>query len=527
MVKSINLRNNILGGTNNWGLYLLFLIIFSFTNTSYAENEYQTPPYKISGAFGLFQDVTKFLISPDGTTVVYIADLDTDEKFELYSVPIEGGTSTKLNGSLDIGEDTFNFKISNDSSRVIYTADQDTNNKVELYSVLINGTGLVKLNDNLIPTGNVSDFLISNDSGHVVYLADQTTDELFEIYSVPITGGTKTALINTIIADGDVTSFQISPDNSRVIFIADKAINEIFELYTTPISGGVVTRLNDNLVDESVNEDYKITGDSLYVIYRANQDSAGVTELYSNAIAGGSSVKLNSSLAVDNFIFVFKISPDSNSVAYLTKDRELLTTSTHSQTATQINSGSAHNRFLYSQNSQYIIYTEVNKLYRADIGSGYTLTELGLDHTSHLDVKINTTSTDVVYRHGHGLYSTKITGGPSKQLDRNESSPDSKVEISPDGSRVVILSKESQSPTPILFGVDINGLSKSILTIYGIEPFLLKDFKIESSGTYLVYLVDQAISGKFELFVIKNFGRSEDNCFPITINSSKRFIHCF
>jgi len=37
-------------------------------------------------------NVTHFAISPDGATVVYRADQETDETFELYRVPIAGGT---------------------------------------------------------------------------------------------------------------------------------------------------------------------------------------------------------------------------------------------------------------------------------------------------------------------------------------------------------------------------------------------------------------------------------------------------
>ena len=43
-----------------------------------------------------------FQVTPDGS-VVYVADQDTDNVFELYSVPIGGGATTKLNGALTAG----------------------------------------------------------------------------------------------------------------------------------------------------------------------------------------------------------------------------------------------------------------------------------------------------------------------------------------------------------------------------------------------------------------------------------------
>ncbi len=68
--------------------------------------------------------------------MVYLADQDTDNVFELYSVPI-GGPATagiKLNGTLVAGGDVSpGFQISPDSGRVLYIADQDTDNVFELY----------------------------------------------------------------------------------------------------------------------------------------------------------------------------------------------------------------------------------------------------------------------------------------------------------------------------------------------------------------------------------------------------------
>jgi len=54
---------------------------------------------------------------------------------ELYSVPIGGGTATKLN-PVPVGSNVFSFSFflfSPDSTRVVYRADQDTDGVFELY----------------------------------------------------------------------------------------------------------------------------------------------------------------------------------------------------------------------------------------------------------------------------------------------------------------------------------------------------------------------------------------------------------
>ena len=120
---------------------------------------------------------------------------------------------------------------------------------IELYSVPLGGGTVTKLNDPLVPAGMYLLFLISPDSSRVVYRADQQTDEVYELYSVPLGGGTVTKLNDPLVAGGNVWSdFLISPDSSRVIYRADQQTDEVMELYSVPLAGGTVTKLNDPLV---------------------------------------------------------------------------------------------------------------------------------------------------------------------------------------------------------------------------------------------------------------------------------------
>jgi len=100
-------------------------------------------------------------ISPDGTRVVYVADADTDDVFELYAVNPDGTDFQKLNPALVAGGDvSFDFAISPDGTRVVYRADADTDEVVELYAVNPDGTDFQKLNAPL-PVGQVvNDFVV-------------------------------------------------------------------------------------------------------------------------------------------------------------------------------------------------------------------------------------------------------------------------------------------------------------------------------------------------------------------------------
>ena len=121
------------------GLGFCFQLVFSvcLSSGTFAQELYQQ---KLNGALAVGGDVEELQVSPDGSTVVYRADQDTEQVFELYSVPIGGGVATKLNGALTASGDVWGgFQISPDGFTVVYRAVQDTDQLTELYSVPIGG----------------------------------------------------------------------------------------------------------------------------------------------------------------------------------------------------------------------------------------------------------------------------------------------------------------------------------------------------------------------------------------------------
>src|SRR5262249_13659527 len=102
------------------------------------------PVTKLNGPLVNRGDVSGFFqISPDSRRVVYVADRGTDGVEELYRVPLAGGPVPKLNGPLVAGGDVSAglggplqfFRISPNSRRVVYMADQDTDQVFELYTL--------------------------------------------------------------------------------------------------------------------------------------------------------------------------------------------------------------------------------------------------------------------------------------------------------------------------------------------------------------------------------------------------------
>ncbi len=79
-----------------------------------------------------------FLVAKNNLGVVYTADQEVDGVTELYAASIFGGAVQKLNGTLTAGGGVYyaSIKIAPDSRAVIYRADQEVDEKFELFVTL-------------------------------------------------------------------------------------------------------------------------------------------------------------------------------------------------------------------------------------------------------------------------------------------------------------------------------------------------------------------------------------------------------
>jgi hypothetical protein len=180
------------------------------------------------------RNVEEFLITPNSKGVVYMADFLMDERYDLFSVAIEGGTNYRLNTGMINTGDIKKFVITPNSLGVIIMMDYYTDGVDELFAVLIDGSWGVKLNDTPVESGDILDFVISPDSQGVVYLADQEYDDVRNLYAVPSTGGTAVKVHPDLIYGGEISYFfKITPDSRGVIYRADQELDEVFELFIT------------------------------------------------------------------------------------------------------------------------------------------------------------------------------------------------------------------------------------------------------------------------------------------------------
>ena len=284
-------------------------------------------PVKLNGPLVAGGDVLHFnsiRISSDSQWVVFIADQQTNDVFELFSAPIDGSSAAvKLNAPLPPGGNLLfsaqtEFEISPDGTRVVYRADQDADEVFELYSVLIDASAApVKLNGPMVAGGGIRTiqdcFRISSDGTRVVYVADEDTNEVVELFSVPIDGSAAPVKLHDPFPFlSDVSSFQIAPDGARVVYVADQESDGLFELFSVPIDASLAP------VPLDVRSgDFQFSPDSVYVVLRAALDEPGVFEVYAVPADGdGTAFQLNGPLVPGGDVISFRISPDATRVVY-------------------------------------------------------------------------------------------------------------------------------------------------------------------------------------------------------------------
>jgi Tol biopolymer transport system component len=530
-----------------------------------------------------FGDVTEFEITSDGEYVVFTGDLDTDGETELYSIPLAGGTPTKLNfGSLlgigfslspdgawvvythdnsiysvpVNGPNSASLKLSGDdvinsggyafvspnSQRVVYLVDEPGNYYfvTAMYSVPIAGGTKTKLNKDLVAGGSIDYFYLvfSPDSQNVVYGASQDTVGINELYSVPVAGPALAGVkLNGALPEGgdvELSGYEISPDSSRVVYLADQ-VDGVKEIFSVPVAGpadqGV--KLNGSLPDGADGVDsFRISPDSSRVVYMADQVTQGINELYTVPIQGGTAIKLNHDMEYDYIgltdeVWLFAISPDNSTVVF---------------EATWVN----------HVLDPFVMSFEVSELFTVPITgtasdeiklwgpvdtAGYPERHVGMEGINAVnhpicDIKFNQQGDIAVYRSGYphsllcALWSIPVDGSEDQEQLYTEGTTgweevDASYEVSPDDARVVysqeytttigttsngllqINGTLAEIKLTELFSVPIEGPVNESQKLNGtlVEGGNVSGWDLSPDGCQVVYRADQDTDEVYELYI--------------------------
>lgn len=254
---------------------------------------------KLSDPLDADRDVSKFLLTPDGTRAVYVADRDDNNVFELYVVPIDGSAAPlELSGPMVAGGDVVSAGgaqgerplvwFTPDSTRVLYAADQELNDRFDLWSVPLDGSAAPVRLTQLVTGGDLDldPGAVRLDAGgtRAVYRADALQDERFELFSVPVDGSAPALPISGPLGtDQDVESgFLLLASPPAVLYRADGAVNNRIELWLAPLDGHSAPTRRSTLEHAAadVEPGFQLSPDGAFVYYLADALVDGRLELF-------------------------------------------------------------------------------------------------------------------------------------------------------------------------------------------------------------------------------------------------------
>lgn len=255
------------------------------------------------------------LVTPDGRFVLFSADMEQDDVYNLYRAPLAGGDPVRLSGTVVAGRGVRRFDLSPDGARVVYIAAQDVDGREELYSVPLEGGQPVKLNAPLPTGGNVRSFRIDPGGAVVVYYGDQQTNEVFELFKAPIAGGAPVRLNGPLPSGGDVADiYRVSANGQFAVYMADQDVDGRTELFSASLRNGSVQKLNGPLAQGGFVDFFALSPILNIATYVAKEGAA--FELFAVQLNGNPIGKLSGALPADRRITSNQITPDGQRVVY-------------------------------------------------------------------------------------------------------------------------------------------------------------------------------------------------------------------
>ncbi len=205
-----------------------------------------------------------YKVTPDGLSIVYAPDVPirtqgsiSRMRPKLFSIPTTGGTPTEIPipappHEFDIEKQ---LEVTSDGQHILFIADYELTGRNELWSVPIIGGTPTRISDDIPWDGDVTSFVINPAGTHVAYVAGQNTGGNGELFLTPITGGSGNSIRvseppPSNLGEWDVSSAQerlgpsetfnrddwagqvvFSPDGTKLYYLGDFTMEAARELH--------------------------------------------------------------------------------------------------------------------------------------------------------------------------------------------------------------------------------------------------------------------------------------------------------
>ena len=405
-------------------------------------------------------DVSHLLLARGGQRVVFVGDLVVDQRDELFSAPLDGSQpDVALCGSFVAGGGLNGFTLvpRSDESRVAYIADQLVNDRFVLFSVPLDASSApVRLNGNLPAFGDVLDLQLAAAGGLVAFTADTLVDHRPELYSAPVDGSAPAVKLNALATP--VTGYVMAPSGATVAFVDQYCGGLSNQLWSVPADGSAPpTPLGNHPANQHCISQLAITPDSKAAFYLLTFGSG--RRLFRVLLEGGAApLEIVPPLQTD--VLAYRLGADGLRLALLLEYEGTSARVLASTTA----DGSARALALHASGPlragprEDFELTDGHLVFRADLKRRdvFELQRVPLDGSSparclNEGLFVSPVVTDVTsfalapdgtrlgYTTGLGAYSVQLFPRLMRTLDRAFAPPEGSyfaMRVSPDGSRL-------------------------------------------------------------------------------------------
>lgn len=473
-----------------------------------------------------------FTVAPAGGRVVYREERAADERYELWSVaPLLA--PQRLSGPLDGFRDVFAHASSLDGTRVAYLADQESDQTVELFAAPSDGALPAKKLNDPFPAGpiagDVAAFQATPDGKHIVYTADQEVDEFRDLYAVSSTSARPPVRLSAPVQDdfdvhSDVT---LLPLRERVVaeYRADLSSSATIRhlLLSAALSGSEPAQILDSSPAlDGISDLYfsvLVSPDEDFLVY--GKRVAGGSELLRIAVTGEPEPLTLLALPVDRSVSAARITPDGQAVVVLanldTVDSfELYRIECDGSTAplrlhASLVSGRDVSEFVFSSDGSRIVFRGsldrvVADLYSVPVSGGAPAKRLNAGLGAGVSVEsflVAPGSAELVYHSsGDAFFVVPADGSSAAEflIDLPDGSLRPGFQLSSDGAYAFYRRESLGQNIVELFAQPTRGGAQVKLSGAMVSGGEVTSFVTSADATRIVYLADERVEGRFELF---------------------------
>lgn len=260
-------------------------------------------------SYGVTASLPYWSWAPDSSRLAYIADQDTSDTYELYTITPDATENQKISILQSTNEDVTSFSWAPDSSRIAYTI-ADAGVPMGLYTVTSEGMHHTKISGSLFSSEQVitNSFYWAPDSCQIAYLSNTGTNNS-QLFIVNPDGTNPAHITNSDILNNNVIANPIwSPNSNHIAFNA--SIQGILRLYTANTDNQNVIQVSQesNVIGGSVIfQGFKWTSDSKYLIYKATFNNIINEELFSSTIDADSQNNISGTMVSGGHVDSFDI----------------------------------------------------------------------------------------------------------------------------------------------------------------------------------------------------------------------------